>query len=369
MAKGFQVETVDINCPALGSDIPVEILVPASYYWDDEVYTELVVMDSRPNETIVGLVSGFVGGHDAVLPMIMIRIPADIKPGPEAGSSDNGILLADFLVESVYPYVEKKYRTRPFRVLAGDQLDTATALAISKQYPGLFQGMVSTGLSETTVSEADVAAAVAANAEGANTSLSLFLVARDKPTDLAPFSSVEKELRTGNEMNVRLVVFDGEVSQGKRDQGVLFYKGLAFCYADWQVRADLSSITPDDLIDHYRQLSDRIGVEIPASQRIVDRQGRELLQAGKYVHGMEALRYNARLHPDSASARAAVGLALFGNARFRLAVMNFKDAVAIGERTNHPALVQYQEYLKTAYQEMNFTKQETNNAMQSTHVK
>lgn len=343
----FMADTVDLRCDSLDRDVAVRILVPENYRWDDEVYTQLVVMDSRPDEEIAALVSGFVSARDDVLPMVIIRVPESVVDSTPVKD------WMAFLNDKVFPYVEVNYRTRPFRVLAGNLVDAGTVLAVGAADPGLFHGLIAGQVSDYPLSDSQMSRVAGSFAKQTPLRLSLFLVSRDDPQAMAPFSMLEKELKTNDDVRVRLVVVNRESVDRQQAESALFQKGLAFCYADWMVRDELTAVELDGLKDHYESVSRLTGVDIPVPQKLVDRRARELLQKGKMVQGMEALRFNARMHPESATSRAAVAYAYFGRSRFRLAAMSFKEAVAIAEHNNHPVLVQYRIDLKAAYQEMN----------------
>jgi len=203
-SSGFQVESVSLACKQMNKDVTVDILIPESYRWDDEVYTQLVVMDSRSDEELAGLVSGFLSARDDVLPMVIIRVPESITEDIPVND-----WLA-FLNDKVFPYVEANYRTRPFRVLAGNRLTAPEAVAVGTKHDQTIHGVVALGVAEEPLSDRRIAEAVRSFSGQTSQRLSLFMVAKDDASQIAPFTSMEKELESEKDMRVRLVVYSAK---------------------------------------------------------------------------------------------------------------------------------------------------------------
>ncbi len=344
----FMADSVDLLCDSLDRNIPIRILVPERYRWDDEVYTQLVVMDSRSDEQIAGLVSGFVASHDDILPMVIIRVPDSVFDNTPVKD------WMAFLNDKVFPYVEANYRTRPFRVLAGDRLTAQEAIALGTKHYKTIHGVVALGVTEKPLSDKRIAEAIQSFSNQTSQRLSLFMVAKDEAGQIAPFSSMEKELESEKDMRVRLVVYNAKSGGNRAETGALLHKGLGFCYTDWFVRGDLTRLGVKGLEAHYRGLSRLTGVEIAPPESILDRLAYAYQMNGQGMLAMQALKYNVRLHPRSAEAYAAIGQSWSENKRFRVAIMRFKQAVSVAEETNNPQLSEYKAMLKDTYQKINY---------------
>lgn len=344
----YLFETVNLRCDPMGQDVPVRILAQECYDWDDEIYTQLIVMDSRSDEEISGLVADFVSANEDLLPAILIRLPECLLEKMDVKE------WMSFLDAQVFPYVEKHYRTRPFRILVGNMVTAEEALVVGTHHHAQINGVVALGLSKKPLAEKRIAEAVQSFTGQTSKRLALFMVGTDEASQMAPFTILEKELQSEKNMRVRLVVYNAGFSHGKEEQVSLLQKGLAFCYSDWFVRDDLKKMGIKGLAEHYRSLSKLTGVEIVPPESILDRLAFAYQMSGQNMLAIDVLKYNVRLRSRSAEGYAAIGEGWFKDKRFRAAIMRFKQAVSIARETNNPQLAKYQAMLKNAYEQIDY---------------
>lgn len=104
--------------------------------------------------------------------------------------------------------------------------------------------------------------------------------------------------------------------------------GLRELHREWNGAAIFAAGDASGLDPHYRRLSSRLGDDVPVPEEAINRFGYTLLEVGRTDEAITALRFNATRNPGSPNAHDSVDEA----------VERFRRAVALAERTRHPAL-------------------------------
>ncbi len=349
---GFGVKEVSMRCELLNRDVTIQILVPDSYRWNDETYSTLYLLDSRPGDKLAAAVSASVIQRDDVLPVLIVRLPAELADVPAIPSDGEGPGWAQFLETSVFPYVEKTYRVIPFRVLAGDLLNSEMALTIATARPDLVQGIIAEQATGTGITDGMVDRAVAAFSRKDIHQLTVCVAASRGSEALPAFTRIAKELGGNSSPSVRFVVQNVDVAADQKEAGLLLYKGLEYVFGDWYIQQNLTDLGLKGIEKHYEKLSKLTGADVPVPQEVINRLAREYLNAGEYVDMTKALKYNTKRHENSAKAYAALAQGWDINYKVRLAVINYKKALKIAKKTGHPSAPMYRKLLDNANQRL-----------------
>lgn len=347
---GFGVKNVSLPCELVEGDVTVRILVPDAYRWNDETYTALYLLDSRADDKLAAAVSASVIQRDDVLPMLIVRLPAELADVQAMGSDGNGWVR--FLEQAVFPQVEKNYRVIPFRVLAGDMLDSTAALNIATARPDLVQGIVAEQTSGTGIATDMVDRAIEAFSRKDAPRLTVCVATSRGSEALPAFTRIAKELGGDENASVRFVVQNADVAADQKEAGLLLYKGLEYCFGDWYIQERLTEVELKGIEKHYEDVSKLTGVDIPVPQEVINRLAREYLDAGEYVKMTNALKFNTKRHENSAKAYAALAQGWDINYKVRLAVINYKKALKLAKETGHPSAPMYRKLLDNANQRL-----------------
>lgn len=349
---GFGVKEVSMRCDSLDQNVSVKILVPDAYRWNDEAYTVLYLLDSRADDKLAAAVSASVIQRDDVLPMLVVRLPVELADVPAIGPDGAGAGWIRFMEQTVFPYVEKNFRVIPFRVLGGDYLDSATALAIARAKPDLFEGMIAEQPSAAGIPDEAVERTIEAFSRNEMNRLSVCVADKRDSATLPAFKQIAAKLEANPDAAVRFVVQSAEIAADQKAAGLLLYKGLEYVFGDWYIQESLAAKGLDGIEAHYKQVSELTGVEIPVPLEVINRLAREYLNAGEYVKMTKALKYNTKRHDNSAKAYAALAQGWDINYKVRLAVINYKKALKLAKETGHPSAPMYRKLLDNANQRL-----------------
>lgn len=115
-----------VHSNILNQDRPVQICLPASYATSSQHYPVMILCDGQWNFVHTAGIVEFVSGNGVAPEMILVGIvhdnrdddlvPATTVPDNYSGQAAD---FLDFVGKELIPYIENKYRTQPFRILAG----------------------------------------------------------------------------------------------------------------------------------------------------------------------------------------------------------------------------------------------------------
>ena len=249
----------------------------------------------------------------------------------------------DFFEKELIPFVEAKYRTAPFRVLAGHSLGGLFVLTALVERPGLFGASIAA--SPSLAWDDDVILGRLARFLESRKELkqTLFVTMADEEEgEAAPtrFARLRKTLKSA-----KLAGFSWGAQQlPDEDHGSVVLRthdlGLRKVFDGWRLPLDRKAGgfagSLDDLKRHYATLSDRLGYEIPPPELVVNLIGyQHLLQ--KDVDGALAFfRWNAERYPDSANVHDSLGEALEAAGKPAEAAASYGKAVENGRKRADP---------------------------------
>ena len=130
---------------------------PAGYDGGTERYPVLYLLDGEEHFRYTSAIVDFLAGCDSIPGMLVVGIASgdpgkrtrDLTP-PSTAEMDNrfspgnggaGAFLT-FIAEELVPYVEKTYRTRPYRLLVGHSFGGLFAIQALIKKPTLFNGYI-----------------------------------------------------------------------------------------------------------------------------------------------------------------------------------------------------------------------------------
>ncbi|HET7041732.1 MAG TPA: alpha/beta hydrolase-fold protein [Gemmatimonadales bacterium] len=176
------------------------------------------------------------------------------NPPPEVGASGGADRFLRFLGDELAPWVERRYRTAPMRVLVGHSLGGLFALHALVRRPDLFTGYVVMEPSTWWNGGRDLADAVAALGTPATRNARVMLV-NTEPT------TVDTTASGGDRAMVRTLRIAGETHTSMALTGMI--GGLRAMFADFRAPQWVPGTPPRQMLTHYDSLSRRLGFTVP----------------------------------------------------------------------------------------------------------
>lgn len=342
---------VSLKSEVLGEMRTVQIRVPAGYARGATRYPVLYMTDGDAQMTHTVATVEFLARNARIPEMIVVGISntdrtRDLTPTraslpnlrtlPTAGGADR---FLSFIETELIPYVEKNYRTSPYRVFAGHSFGGLFAIHSLYARPDLFQARIAVSptltwddnLPEKRFEE------FARNNRDAKSTLFFSVGEEGQALDEA-YERFRKLLAQRAPKNL---TWDSMYLKGEDHGSVVLlthYHGLRKVFEGWQFPFPADGSAPDlaSVDKHYRKLSERLGLEIVPPENTVNLVGYRQLTAGSIDRAIAAFTRNVELYPDSANVYDSLGEALERDGKFELAAKNYARAAELGKLTNDP---------------------------------
>ena len=246
----------------------IDVSLPLSYSTDSSRrYPVLIVLDGDFEQQIAATTARFYAETSQIPELIVVGVRntnrgRDLTPAlrpdfpappevPQAGGADN---FLDFVGDELLPYIDRRYRTAPLRVLVGHSLGGLFAVYTLGHRPALFTGYIVMEPSVWWNRGAEVVQAKAALAEPAARHARVMLVnAESWGLDTTQWGSAKPMIR---ELSA-----PGETHSSMALTGIA--KGLRTLFADFKPAAWRPGTKPMAMLATYDSLTARVGYAVP----------------------------------------------------------------------------------------------------------
>lgn len=329
-------DMMTIESKILGEKRGIYVHLPLGYHKSKEKYPVLYLLDGGRSFALgVSTVQYFY--NSAAMPkMIVIGIPntnrirdlshAKLDKFPKSGQAARFI---DFLKKELIPAVDKKFRTRNFRVLWGHSLAGLFATHIMVKHPGMFNAYI--------------------------TATPWFLLG-DKAflKESKSLLAKHKELRkfyyffVGNEPEIEGAVkeFNDVLTAAapkglkwsfhhlkKEDHNTIVPRsissGLLQLYSGWAVTPKLMARGLKDVQGHFRVLSRKYGYEIKVPADVLNRMGFRALGGKKFKEALPIFHYLVKLYPNYWIGYHNLGYCYQATGEKQKAIANYQESLKI----------------------------------------
>ena len=257
---------------------------------------------------------------------------------PTSGGADN---FLKFIETELIPHIESKYRTQPFRALAGHSLGGLFTVHTMVAKPELFNSYiaVSPALQWDNFVTIDRAKEFFKTRKEYNRTL--FTSLGNEPGDIGDaFGMFRDELQR---QQVKGFVWEA-VRYDDEDHGSVVlrshYAGLRKIYDGWQFPRDpnTGAVTGGlkGVEAHYQRLSERLKYAVLPPEALMNQVGYQLIGQGNMEEAVAAFKLNVERYPGSANVYDSLGEAYERSGKLDLALPNYEKALALGVQTNDP---------------------------------
>lgn len=339
---------ITIPSTALNEERAISVHTPQAYNQDSLRCPVLYLFDGQWHFRHVVSTVEYLLQRGKIPPVIVVAIPGTDRPkdftplrrsgdgraqraGDSSVSGNDGFFR--FLREELIPYVDRNYRTHPFRILAGHSLGAMFATSVLPEASDLFNAYILIGaafygenlavveslgpfLKDHPLSRKSVFAAVGNEWESINKGVDS-LVHQLKA--YAP-PSLRWDFKRYPEEDHNSVPLPG------------MYDGLRFLFSDWPVDVTDSTKVPtfDALKRHYESLSTEFCYTIMPPENVVELFGYELLYIrNKPAEAITVFKENVTNHPACFSAYQGPGKAYMKRGQYDLAKEIFERSIVL----------------------------------------
>ncbi len=349
-------ELVKIPSRILEEERTLLVALPPGYARSTERYPVLYFTDGDAHFTMLRGVTDFLALNGLIPNMILVGVtntdrvrdltPTRVEHRKRNGrvqafpSSGGGSNFLAFIETEVFPYVERTYRTAPYRVFAGHSFGGLLALHALAVRPELFQAFIAASpsldwdnghvhrkLQELFKGRTDLVRSV-------------FVTMADEEKH-APWPAPFDRLRLLFKETRAKGFAWGTKAMPEEDHGSVVLRsyelGLRHIFADWKMKVE-GPVALGDIKAHLDTLTKRMGYPVSPRETMVNQLGYGLLRDGHLTEAIEAFRFNVDHYPASPNVHDSLGEALERAKRMEEARASYARAVELAIERRDPLL-------------------------------
>ena len=257
------------------------------------------------------MISEKLGGTGEMPPMIIVGVAntnryRDNLPVSIRGREDSGgaAKYLQFFEKELFSFIEQKYRTKPFRILAGPQAGAVFSLYSLITRPDLFHAVISENPFMNPENAAylfPLAKEFFQKTPSLRRSLYIECENNERPTDLEYAHKLEDLLHSSTPENFRFRI-DFREPSGYFIPPLPFPEGFRMIFEGHKLPEDFVTNSVQDLIDYYENTSKKLGFQVDAPDLILMLEGDKLNRRGKTKEAIAVFEYQLTLYPKSLNA-------------------------------------------------------------------
>ena len=274
-------------------------------------------------------------------PMIIVGVAnthryRDLLPVPTRGRAETGGAEAflKVLENEIIPYVEKNYRTKPFRVLAGPQAAAIFSLYALLENPQLFNIIIA----ENPFMNPDNAEYLYPRADTFfktsdrfNNYLYIKCENDERPDMLGYAKKLADLLENEKPAGLRFKI-DFMESSGFFITPLPFKAPLREFFTGHRLPDDFQASNLDDILQYYEERSEAYGFDVDPPEHMLTFQGVGMNQQNKTGEAIKVFQYQHKLYPKSLNALFQLGESYRGLGQYELAAKYYKAFLDIEDR-------------------------------------
>lgn len=332
--KIFIGETVNVRSEILNEDRTLYIYTPAGYNFTDNRYPVLFVLDGADHFVHVSGIIHYLSAVGRIPQMIMVAIPntrrtRDLSPThvEDFPSSGGGEKFLNFLEQELIPFIDRNYKTHPYRVIAGHSLAGSFVIYTLMNRPDLFGGYIATSPALGWDNGVMVNQAKSFFQKQARLDKYLYVTLGDEGDRIY---DLVKEF-TDTIRRTKPKDFRWEFNHMKNESHASvshksIYDGLEKLYVNWAISDEAAAAGLKSVQNHYQNLTDRFGYKVNPSEMFLNNLGYQFLNLPDLEEALAIFNYNIELYPQSANVYDSYGEALEKNSQLEKALENYRIA-------------------------------------------
>jgi len=363
LAKGQEFiigERITSRSEILNEDRSLLIYVPKSYNANTQRYPVMYVLDGSAHfHHATGIVQ-YLSSRGLMPEMIVVAVvnvnrDRDFSPIPEPAYPGTGGApkFISYFSEELIPYIEKNYRTTPYRMIVGHSLGGTFATYAMVDFPDVFNSYIAISPFlhfQNGIFIDEIEKKFKGFIKGKR---QYFMSVGNEPYYLEPLSRFEKIMKSSIPESFGFKYVQFLDHDHMTVPHISMYHGLLFIYSGWKLDPEKAVKGLEYIDKHYKKLSRKYGYEIAPPEATINLLGYSLYRQGFVEEAIEVFRENVERYPNSANVYDSLGEVYEGVLWFEEAENNYLKAVELAKKSNHPNLSLYTEHLKRIQKKQN----------------
>ena len=357
------VTSFKINSAVLGEERTILVRVPQGYETNKQRYPVLYMTDGNAHIGHSSSTVEFLARNGRMSEMIVVGITntdrtRDLSPthvtttvaGGDSAlqfpTSGGGDKFLKFIETELIPDIEKRYRTNPYRILAGHSLGGLFAVHAMVSRPDLFQSYVAVSPALQWDNQVVVKRAEDFFKARKEWEATLFMSLGHEP---GPIEDGFHQLKQVLEKNqTKGFEWDAQVLDDEDHGSVVLrshYLALRKVFNGWQIPRDpdTGGVAGDfkSVEAHYQKLSKKFRYNVPVPEPLINQLGYQSLFGGRSDEAIAIFKTNVERYPESANVYDSLAEAYERSGKIELAAPLYEKAQTLGQQNQDPNLAIY----------------------------
>ena len=335
------------------------IYLPFGYERTNKRYPVLYLLDGNTHFLNAAAIVNFLSRNRHIPPMIVVAIPntkrtRDFTPAKDKERTDSGGAdkFIKFLKNELFPFVDKEYRTVPYRVLFGHSLTGMFAIYTLFKDPAMFQAYIAVSpglvyinryvlrLIEEKKEFPDLSAKILFITYGKEQFYSAALNKFIKLLETHAPPTFEWHFKIMPEYDHQTVPLES------------LYRGLETIYSGFKLPGNLAEGGVKAIKAHYDKIKKKYFYNLPYSEVTINGLGYQMAEKKNYDKAIEIFTFNVELFPGSPNVYDSLGEAYMLSGQLELAKKNFEIAIKNGKKIKDPNLKAFKAHLDKVTEEL-----------------
>lgn len=298
-------EVVKIKSKVLGEERIIFVNYPRDYNKSWERYPVLYVMDGMRNFPVASSMVRFLAEAGHLPHMIVVGVTnvnpirdltlSKVKQYAASGGGNRFIL---FLKNELIPEINRNYRTKPYKVLAGHSLAALLATFTMLDQAGTFNAFIAISPFMEWDNRWFLKRAGAMLKKHKTLNSHFYFSLAEEPQLEKAMDIFQQLLQAGvpEKFTWKFDKISNEVHDTVFYPGL--YKGLRWLYFGWKLPERVLGLGLEGVKEHFLQLSKRYGYEINPPSTTLNDLGFRLMDMKRYPQAIDVYQYCVKLYPN-----------------------------------------------------------------------
>ena len=346
-------EKIKIHSQVLNEERTLLIYRPENYNYSGEAYPVLYLLDGEYHFHHVTGIVRFLSGLRLIPPLIVAGLantdrnrdflPTNMIHIPTSGGGDR---FLSFIETEWIPFMDKNYRTHPYRILVGHSFGGLFTVYTLFTKPELFNAYIAVSPSLHWDNLLVLKKALDFFKKRLSFKKFLYMTMGDETRDMLVsiknFCNILEEHAPANfKWHYSFMKKEEHGSTPHRS----IYDGLESLYADWRISQKTISSGLSAIAKFYKSLSKKYGYEIPIPEGDLNRLGYYYLGKKDIKNALNVFKRNVELFPNSPNVYDSLGEAYEACRQWEDAKRNYEIAFQKGKELNYPLTGTFKQHM------------------------
>lgn len=336
-------KTIEIESKTLNEKRIIQVHLPDAYRNGNTRFPVLYLTDGPGHFSHTVGTMNFLANNGRIPQMIIVGVAntdrtRDLTPKilvskderfQNGGGADK---FLSFFEQELIPYIEKNYRTQPYRVFSGHSFGGLFALNAFLTKPEVFNAYISVSPSLWWDDQRLINDAKVFFNKTKSLDRTLFVtMAAEGDRMINPYNEF---VNVAKESKVKGLIFDSKEFDDEDHGSTVLrsqYFALKQVWDGWNMPRETFTQGLTAVQGHYKSISTKFGFDVQVPEGIINNLGYNALGNEKFDKAIEVFSYNVKMYPNSANVYDSLADAQEASGALNKAYKNYAKALELAE--------------------------------------